>query len=705
LILPRQTLRKRSAAAPATLPEIRKSCPLPRRLLTLSPNLLAALAFALAGVVMLGVSFAVALVIETRSAHVVTARMAEAGMAWATVETDGLQVRLSGTAPDEAARFRALNLAGKLVDTSRIRDRLDVAPANALAPPRFAVEMLRNDDGIQLIGLFPEDPAEGGLTEADLTEAANRLVPASDVVNMLQKAAYAPPATWDAALRFGLEALKTLKRSKISVMADRVEITAIADSASEKRSLETALGRLAPEGVTLVMEISAPRPVLTPFTLRFLIDSDGARFDACSADTEKARATILAAGSAAGAGGSVNCTIGLGTPTPRWAEAAAAGIRAVVAMGAGSVTFSDADVTLTAGEGVSQADFDLAAGDLRAALPDVFSLDAIAPRAEAGQQGPAEFAASLSAEGRVALRGKLVDERQQAAVEAYARAAFGAEAVYSAARLDPDLPDGWPGRVLAGLAALAELHDGSLVVRADTVTVKGVTGAQEAKGRITQILSSRLGKGADFTVDVRYDEELDPLAALPTPQECAVAVREVMAGRKITFTPGSAEIAPEAGPVIDALARALTDCPALPMEIAGHTDAQGSEGGNLALSQARAEAVLIALQGRRVDVSAMWAKGYGEGIPIADNGTEEGREANRRIEFVLKSETYAGETRDADDAAQAAAEAAEGTEGGGAAAVAEGAAVAAEPEADQSPSRAPQEKTIRPMPRPDRDAG
>ena len=71
------------------------------------------------------------------------------------------------------------------------------------------------------------------------------------------------------------------------------------------------------------------------------------------------------------------------------------------------------------------------------------------------------------------------------------------------------------------------------------------------------------------------------------------------------------------------------------MEIQGHTDSQGSDGGNLSLSQARAEAVLLALQGRQVDVSGMTAKGYGETQPIADNGTEDGREANRRIDFVL----------------------------------------------------------------------
>jgi OOP family OmpA-OmpF porin len=144
-----------------------------------------------------------------------------------------------------------------------------------------------------------------------------------------------------------------------------------------------------------------------------------------------------------------------------------------------------------------------------------------------------------------------------------------------------------------------------------------------------------LGQGKTFKVDVNYDKALDPMAGLPTPQECLERVQTVQARQKISFGPGSAEIDAASNGVMDALAKALQNCTAIKLEIGGHTDAQGSAQGNLALSQARAEAVLVALQGRQVDVSAMRAVGYGEGVPIADNGTEAGRETNRRIEFTL----------------------------------------------------------------------
>jgi len=71
------------------------------------------------------------------------------------------------------------------------------------------------------------------------------------------------------------------------------------------------------------------------------------------------------------------------------------------------------------------------------------------------------------------------------------------------------------------------------------------------------------------------------------------------------------------------------------MEISGYTDSQGREEMNKALSQERADAVLRALRDRRVASVSLTATGYGEIDPVAGNDSEEGREANRRIEFKL----------------------------------------------------------------------
>jgi OOP family OmpA-OmpF porin len=204
-------------------------------------------------------------------------------------------------------------------------------------------------------------------------------------------------------------------------------------------------------------------------------------------------------------------------------------------------------------------------------------------------------------------------------------------------------------------------------------------------------------------VSVTYDEKLDPLAALPTPEECLADVQLALKVAKITFAPGSAEIEGSAGKTIDAVAEALKRCPDVAFEIAAHSDSQGSEGGNKALSQARAEAVLLSLQGRRAPVGLLRAVGYGEERPIADNGTEDGREANRRIEVTLIGGP-APATPAEGEAAPVGAEATEGETAVAAPTTEEGteaAPVAGEAE-DEAASVAPASADVKPKARGDR---
>ena len=118
----------------------------------LRPTVLAGgAALVAAGVMVLAATWAAA-AIEARTARAITSRLLADGITWASVTTDGLRVNLSGLAPNEAARFRAVNIAGGLVDAGRIRDGFEVTAVGAIAPPRFSVEVLRNADEISLIG-------------------------------------------------------------------------------------------------------------------------------------------------------------------------------------------------------------------------------------------------------------------------------------------------------------------------------------------------------------------------------------------------------------------------------------------------------------------------------------------------------------------------------------------------------------------------
>ncbi|WP_281840705.1 OmpA family protein [Sinisalibacter aestuarii] len=599
------------------------------------PSVLVAVVFALAALISVSVAWGAMTAIEAVSKSAIDRGLLLEGEDWAQVETNGLQVVLSGTAPNESARFHALSIAGGEVDAGRVIDRMEVPPPAAIVPPAFSIEMLRNEAGISMIGLIP-----AATDREDLGQRIQRIDLEHAVTDLLETADYPVPELWDMALNYALDAVAMLPRSKISIRPDRVAIEAIADSADQKANWERTLRQRVPGGVRLTLDISAPRPVITPFTLRFTIDENGARFDACTAHTEAGRTKIVAAGIAAGVRGRPNCTIGLGVPSPDWPDAVSRGIGALREMGGGSLTFADADVTLVAAEGTPQDTYDRVIGELEADLPDVFSLHAVLPEpvsiSGTGEaSGPPEFVATLSPEGQVQLRGRVADEQERTIVESFARARFGIDKVYSAMRLDPDLPRGWSVRTLAALEALDQLANGAVVVQPLVVDVRGVTGDQEASAEISRLLSEKLGEAEDFRVNVSYEEKYDPQAALPTPQECVAGINTAMTDQKITFAPGSAEIELASGRTVDRIAEILKTCPDVAMEIGGYTDSQGREEMNQALSQRRAEAVLSALLARRVLTTNLSAHGYGEENPIADNGTEEGREANRRIEFRL----------------------------------------------------------------------
>ena len=550
---------------------------------------------------------------------------------WAEVEADGLRVILTGTAPNEALRFKAMSTAGTVVDSARVVDQLEIAVTAPLKAPRFSIEILRNDSGVSLIGLVPKD-TERTVLAARFSVATN----GAPIADLLESANFNGPAGWDKAVDFAVKATSMLERSKISVAVDAIDVTAVADSEEEKDAAERELLNLLPAGILVDLNVSAPRPVITPFTLRFLIDGDGARFDACAADDQDAVNLIMRAARDAGLPKSTDCVLGLGVPSPSWGDAASRAIRALGALGKGEVTLSDVDITLIASASTSQTDFDRVVGELENNLPDVFSLHAVLPTViEAQDMGPPEFTATLSPEGQLQMRGRLPDELSRDAVRSFARAQFISGATHMAARIDPNLPTGWAVRAMTALEALAQLNNGAISVEPDAVTITGRTGNKTARSEITRILSDGLGKGQRFDIDVTYDALLDPATFIPTPEECLADIQSAAAANKITFEPSSAQISAVAQSTIDAIGEILKKCGEIRIEVQGHTDSQGRESMNLTLSQSRAEAVIEELMNRRILVSNITAKGYGETTPIADNDTEEGREANRRIEFRL----------------------------------------------------------------------
>jgi outer membrane protein OmpA-like peptidoglycan-associated protein len=102
----------------------------------------------------------------------------------------------------------------------------------------------------------------------------------------------------------------------------------------------------------------------------------------------------------------------------------------------------------------------------------------------------------------------------------------------------------------------------------------------------------------------------------------------------IEFDTGKATLRPDSEKVLVQMAGLLNSQPDWKMKVEGHTDSTGTKAGNQALSQQRAAAVVTWLVKDGIPASRLTAAGLGDSKPIADNGTEDGRARNRRVELV-----------------------------------------------------------------------
>ncbi len=116
-----------------------------------------------------------------------------------------------------------------------------------------------------------------------------------------------------------------------------------------------------------------------------------------------------------------------------------------------------------------------------------------------------------------------------------------------------------------------------------------------------------------------------------------IAINESLVLKNIYFDVDSYELNVRSASELANVIQVLRENPTITVEISGHTDSSGSTTYNQQLSEDRAKAVYEYLLRSEVEESRLEYKGYGDSTPIATNETEEGKQANRRIEFrILK---------------------------------------------------------------------
>ncbi len=132
---------------------------------------------------------------------------------------------------------------------------------------------------------------------------------------------------------------------------------------------------------------------------------------------------------------------------------------------------------------------------------------------------------------------------------------------------------------------------------------------------------------------VSLQDRLDALGAEETDTEVTIRL-----SGSILFDFDSAAIRPDAERSLGEVLEVVKAFPSRPLRVEGHTDSIASEGYNQALSERRGASVADWLAAHGVEKTRLKALGWGESRPVADNGSPEGRQLNRRVEVIIEKE-------------------------------------------------------------------
>lgn len=176
----------------------------------------------------------------------------------------------------------------------------------------------------------------------------------------------------------------------------------------------------------------------------------------------------------------------------------------------------------------------------------------------------------------------------------------------------------------AGVAGITGTIDGDGVVT--------LTGEAESEAVRQAVADSVLG--ADGVTSV--SNEITVAEAEEAAPAAGSTINDILDLDPITFAVNSADITAEGQAVLARAVEFMTANPTVNVEIGGHTDSDGGDASNQALSQSRADSVKAYLEANGVEGDRMTTRGYGESEPKVANDTPENKAVNRRIEFTIQ---------------------------------------------------------------------
>jgi OOP family OmpA-OmpF porin len=421
-------------------------------------------------------------------------------------------------------------------------------------------------------------------------------------------------------------ALKDTVLDKTRIAVDGRDVSLAADAFSEEGRRDAVTTVETVPGVRLVDDQTRLAPEAKPFVWN--AERDVVRVTLSgSAPLPSMKARLTEAARKEVGGVEVADQMGLARGAPARFEAAAMLLLDQIGkLKDGKITISDTKVNLS---GMAR---DLGGREAIAAalknLPEGFSIAANEIKAP-----PYIFQAYKDpVAATVTLTGYVPDNNVHATVATSATRKFFTEKVVDNLKASVGAPGSFNTAAVAALGALSRLSTGTLVVSDREVKLSGDALYEGAANDI------RAGLGKDFPKNWQYKPEITvkPAAGPVDGTVCQQLFSELLAKGKIRFEPKRADIDPDSAGILDHLIETALRCPTSNIEVAGHTDSDGEDAFNQALSEKRAQAVIDYLVKAGLPADRFTAVGYGSTQPVAGNDTDDGKAQNRRIEFLVR---------------------------------------------------------------------
>lgn len=293
-----------------------------------------------------------------------------------------------------------------------------------------------------------------------------------------------------------------------------------------------------------------------------------------------------------------------------------------------------------------QAALKIAADALCSACKDKYSWHTVEDLTELMQapplptQSPYSFSARKADDGSIALTGYAPSEQSRSQILSDAKEIFG-DALVSDENMSlaSGAPDNqWNDVIRLYMGKLAQLDSGRLLIEDFEGSLQGKSTSRDTQQSLYAVMQAGTPGGYNFVGNVAVPQApVETIGQSGSQAICQSLLNDLRGTRKISFAPSEAVIrGDENFDLLAELGNAAKQCPKFRIAINGYTSSDGNPALNQKLSDDRANAVLFYLNAQGdIELSRLEATGLGSQDPIASNETPEGREQNRRIEFIL----------------------------------------------------------------------